>query len=176
MIGVTSTNVPQLHPKWSLHSSCCSLNLTLPGLMLQHGIKCVLLFNKFPMVCVKHYLETLYYRAACCICAIWDQNISSWSKSLSTCLGELKWPSLAQRCTFFSIDYLHSILHHKTYSDYFKLKPNSSYTRSHQLTMQSISSSFNAFHYFLLIQFFCVVNSIFLWNHIATYRYLEYCV
>ena len=84
----------------------------------------------------------------------------AWSKSSSTCLGELKWPSLAWHWTY-STDYLYSILHHKNlFKDYFKLKPNFSSTRSHQLTIQRISSSINAFRY----SFF--VNLIFLWNHI----------
>ena len=105
-------------------------------------------------------LEAVQNRAARWICATWNRDTYSWSKSSSTCLEELKWPSLACRRTYFSIDYLHSILHHKNlFSNFFKLKPNSS-TRSHQLTLQPISSSINAFRY----SFF--VNSIFLWNRI----------
>ena len=101
-------------------------------------------------------LEAVQNRAACWICATYDRVSHSWNKSSSTCLGELKWTLLAHRQTYFTIDYLHSILHHKTiFQDYFKLKPTSSSTRSHQLTIQPASSSINAFRY----SFF--VNSIF---------------
>ena len=48
--------------------------------------------------------EVVQNQAASWICAIWDPY--SWSKSSKTCLGELKWPSLAQCQTYFSIDYL----------------------------------------------------------------------
>ena len=108
-------------------------------------------------------LEAVQNCAARWICATWDRGTHSWSKSSSVCLGELKWPLLAHCQTYFTIDYLHSILHHKKpflFQDYFKIKPTSSSTRSHQLTIQPASSSINAFRY----SFF--INSIFLWNRI----------
>ena len=108
-------------------------------------------------------LEAIQNRAARWICATWDRVTYSWSKTSSTCLRELKWPSLAQRRTYFAIDYLHSIFHHKNsflFDDFFKLKPYSSSTRSHQMTIQPAPSSINAFRY----SFFS--NSIILWNRI----------
>ena len=100
-------------------------------------------------------LEAIQNRATQWICATWDRVAYFWSKSSSTCLSELKWPSLAQRRTYFAIDYFHSILHHKNsflFDDFLKYKPNSSSTRSHQLTIQPAPLSINAFCYsFLLI-------------------------
>ena len=97
-------------------------------------------------------LAAVQNRAACWICATWDHATYSWSKSSHTCLSELKWPSLAQRRTYFIIDYLHSILHHMnsfSFNDYFKL--NSFSTRSHQLTIQPVHSSINAFRFSFFI-------------------------
>ena len=48
-------------------------------------------------------LEAVQNWAAHWICAIWDRDTYSWSTSSSTCLGELKWPSLAQRWTYFPL-------------------------------------------------------------------------
>ena len=102
-------------------------------------------------------LEAVQNRAARWICATWDHATYSWSKSSHTCLSELKWPSLAQCRTYFIIDYLHSILHHMnsfSFNDYFKL--NSLSTRSHQLTIQPVHSSTNAFHFsFFVSSIFC---------------------
>jgi len=107
-------------------------------------------------------LEAVQNRAARWICATWDHFTYSWNKSSHTCLSELKWPTLSQRRTYFTIDYLHSILHHMNsffFKDYFQFN-NSSSTRSHQLTIRPVHSSINPFRF----SFF--VNSIFLWNRI----------
>ena len=74
-------------------------------------------------------------------------------------LSELTSPSLAQRRTYFIVNYLHSILHKMnsfSFHDYFIF--NSASTKSHDLMIRPIHSSINAFHF----SFF--VNSIFLWN------------
>ena len=108
-----------------------------------------------------HVLEMVQNRAARWICASWNPVIYAWSKSIHDCLRELSWPSLAQRRVYFIVDYFHSILHHRNsflFHDYFTFKTTS--TRSHQLTVQPIQSSINAFRF----SFF--VNSIFLWNSI----------
>ena len=79
----------------------------------------------------------------------------------------LKWPSIHQRHTYFSICQVHDIFHNRNFissSDHFQLSNAS--TRSHPLTIQPVSSSINCYHY----SFF--VNSLFLWNTIP-YRILR---
>ena len=99
-------------------------------------------------------LEAVQNRAACWICATWDRDTHSWSKSLNACLGELKWLLLVHRRTLI-IFTAYCITRNPSYS---KTILNS--TRSHQLIIQPASSSINAFRYYFF------VNSIFLWNHI----------
>ena len=71
----------------------------------------------------------------------WDPFSYCWSKSLDDFLTELKWPSIHQRYTYFSICQVHNIFHSRnfiSFSDYFQLTNAS--TRSHPLTIRPVSS------------------------------------
>ena len=99
-------------------------------------------------------LERVQLRAAR---SRWIPSSYSWSKSSDVCLGELQWPSIHQRHTYFAICQVHDIFHNRnliSFSDYFHL----STVRSHNI--QPAPSTINSYRY----SFF--INSPFLWNAI----------
>ena len=106
-------------------------------------------------------LESVQRRAARWIKSKYDSTLYQWSKNTDECLKELKWPTLASRRLYQSVIMLHSIMNNQTpinFCCHFDL--NITATRSHPLTLQTLSSSINAFRY----SFF--VNTPFIWNSI----------
>ena len=77
------------------------------------------------------------------------------------CIQALKWPTIQQRHTYFTICCIHDSLHHRNslpFSEHFQL--SQAPTRCHPLSIRPVTSSINSFRY----SFF--VNSPFLWNTI----------
>jgi len=58
-------------------------------------------------------LESIQQCATRWVCGSlrWNPDTWSWSKSLASCLQELKWPSLHSRWSYFSVSLVHVILH-----------------------------------------------------------------
>ena len=97
-------------------------------------------------------IESVQKRAARWICARWDPSTFSWNKTYADCLRELNWSTLAHRCHYYIVDYIHSMLHNRTsllFDDYFKLN-SSVNTCSHELTIQPVISTINSFRYSFL--------------------------
>ena len=81
--------------------------------------------------------------------------------SLDECIQALKWPTIQQRHTYFTVCCIHDSLHHRNslpFSEHFQLLQAP--TRCHTLSVRPVTSSINSFRY----SFF--VNSPFLWNTI----------
>ena len=88
----------------------------------------------------------------------WNPSSYCWSKSLDDCLKELKWPSIHQCHTYFSICQVHDIFHNRnsiSFSDHFHL------SKVHPLNIRPASSTINSYRYS-----FFIINSPFLWNTI----------
>ena len=88
----------------------------------------------------------------------WNPSSYCWSKSSVDCLKELKWPSIHQRHTYFSICQVHDIFHNRnsiSFSDHFHL------SKVHPLNIRPASSTINSYRYsFLLTVLFVEYNSI----------------
>ena len=81
--------------------------------------------------------------------------------SSDECIQALKWPTIQQRHTYFTICCIHDSLNYKNslpFSEHFQL--SQAPTRCHPLSIQPVTSSINSFRY----SFF--VNNPFLWNTI----------
>ena len=87
----------------------------------------------------------------------WSPSTYCWSKSSDDCVKELKWPSIHQHHTYFSICQVHDIFYNRhsiSFSDHFHL------SNVHPLHIRPASSTINSYRY----SFF--INSPFLWNTI----------
>ena len=88
----------------------------------------------------------------------WNPSSYCWSKSSVDCLKELKWPSIHQHHTYFSICQVYDIFHNRnsiSFSDHFHL------SKVHPLNIRPASSTINSYRYsFLLTVLFVEYNSI----------------
>ena len=87
----------------------------------------------------------------------WIPSSCYWRKSFNECIQELNWLSFQQCHKYFSVCCIHDSLHYRN-----SLSSVSSQvsTRCNPLSIWTVTSSINPFHY----SFF--VNSPFLWNTI----------
>ena len=81
------------------------------------------------------HLESIQRRATCWVCGSrWNPTNQTWTKSSDFCLQELRWPTLQARRNYFSVSFVHDILH-KRVSLFFKDHFSTSCTQFHHLTL-----------------------------------------
>ena len=99
-------------------------------------------------------LEKVQKRAACWICASWDQSTYSWTMSYEEC-SELRWPSLQSRHDVLTCCQVYKIIHKLDYTDFshcFSFTPLS-HSRFHNLTLFCKPSRINVYRHCFFISF-----------------------
>ena len=104
-------------------------------------------------------LEKVQKRAARWMCAHWNNQNFSWSKSYEECLNELHWTTLSQRRDILTCCQVYKIVNHLDcipFQHYFSFSLCKS--RSHNLKLSCNHSRINSFRHSFSI------HSPFLWN------------
>ena len=108
-------------------------------------------------------LEAIQKRAARWTAhAKWNRDTYTWSKTTEACLQELRWPSLANRRDYLCISFLFDLLHQRytlSFNSYCSFK-TITYLRSHSLSLQTVNSSINAYHYSYFVNIPFLLNSL----------------